>query len=179
MRRSMTESILPSEVIESLEGRLQESPSPSTPDPVHDMGPASINPINDTYSGSLDDAASLLLRQLSPSIRDFAFELADITLKIPRWQLVLGTILSQYESGNLQAPSIDPAWRQMEIAVRQSTCLQCGREFQPKRYGQAYCSPQCGDAVRRADIMKVRELRDAEMKFRKEMDRVASGGALS
>ena len=180
MTRTRVEAILPSEVIENLEERVQSLQPPDVPT-EQPSGPEPLTPINDTYSGTLDDAASLLLRQLSPAIRDFAFELADITLKVPRWQLILGTILSQYESGNLQAPSIDPAWRQMEIAVKQSICQyhKCRKEFSPKRYGQSYCSPQCGDEVRREEIAKVRAERENELKFRKAVDRVASGGILS
>jgi len=171
------ETILPSEVIAELEGRLHESPSPTTPNPIP-PNPTyeAINPINDTYSGSLDDAASLLLRQLVPSIRDYAFELADIILKIPRWQLILGSVLCQYESGNLQAPSIDPSWRQIEVAVGTSTCGQCGEIFIPKRYGQLYCSPNCGNLVRKGEIDRINKMKDEELKFRKKVEAVEIGG---
>ena len=43
----------------------------------------------------LNDAADILLSKLEPSIRSYAFEVADLVLKIPRWQLVLGTLMAQ------------------------------------------------------------------------------------
>ena len=172
MTRSKGETILPSEVIESLEEKMQE-PS-STPDPINppptDLGPEPINPISDTYSGSLDDSASLLLRQLVPSVRDYAFELADITLKIPRWQLVLGAVLCQYESGNLQAPSIDPSWRQMEVVSGTSICAYCKKSFVPKRYGQSYCSSACGTLARKDEIDRINLQKAKELEFRKKVE---------
>ena len=179
MTRNKGETILPSEVISELEERLQEGPSPSTldlDDPTYNLGPDPINPINDTYSGSLDDAASLLLRQLTPSIRDYGFELADIILKIPRWQLVLGAVLCQYESGNLQAPSIDPGWRQIEVAVGTSTCGRCKKVFVPKRFGQLYCSPECGNLARKGEIDRINKGKAEELKFRKKVEAAEMGG---
>ena len=170
MTRTKGGTILPSEVIQGLEERLQESPSPSTETPQRDLGPESINPINDTYSGSLDDAASLLLRQLVPSIRDYAFELADLILKIPRWQLLLGAVLSQFESGTLQAPSIDPSWKQIEVVVGNSPCLQCKKIFIPKRFGQLYCSPECGNLARKVEIDRINKQKEEELKFRKRVE---------
>ena len=176
MTRNRTEAILPSEVISELGERLQESPLQPTDDPQKDLGPEPLTTINDTYSGSLDDAASLLLRQLTPSIRDYALELADIVLKIPRWQLVLGTVLCQFESGNLQAPSIDPGWRQIEVAVGTSTCGQCKKTFVPKRFGQLYCSPECGNLARKAEIDRINKGKAEELKFRKKVEAAEMGG---
>lgn len=178
MTRNKGETILPSEVISELGERLQESPEMVDKTPQCGPGPEPINPINDTYSGSLDDAASLLLRQLTPSIRDYALELADIILKIPRWQLVLGSILCQYESGNLQAPSIDPAWRQIEVAVGTSTCRleQCKKVFVPKRFGQLYCSPECGNLARKDEIDRINKGKAEELKFRKKVEAAEMGG---
>lgn len=173
------ENILPSEVIESLGERLQESPPTNAPTPQSDLGPEPLRTINDTYSGSLDDAATLLLRQLVPSVRDYAFELAEITLKIPRWQLVLGAVLAQFESGTLQAPSIDPSWRQIEVAIGTSICKQCSKSFTPKRYGQTYCSPQCGNLARKAEIDRINKQKDEELKFRKKVEAVEMRGAVT
>lgn len=174
------ENILPSEVIESLGERLQESPPPSTESPQRDLGPEPHQTINDTYSGSLDDAASLLLRQLVPSVRDYAFELADIILKIPRWQLVLGAVLCQYESGNLQAPSIDPSWRQMEVVSGTSICgsgtpYGCKKIFIPKRFGEKFCSPTCGTLARKGDIDRINKMKAEELKIRKKIEAVEMG----
>lgn len=94
---------------------------------------------------SLEEAANLILSNLEPAVRDFAFEIADTVLKIPRWCLLLGSLLAQYESGTLVSPSIDPAWIS-EKAVRDTTrvCAHCYREFTPKRLNQKYCSNTCG-----------------------------------
>lgn len=178
MTRNRTEAILPNEVIQDLEKSLQEPSQVIDKTPPPDLGPEPLITVNDTYSGSLDDAASLLLRQLTPSIRDYAFELADIILKIPRWQLVLGSILCQYESGNLQAPSIDPGWRQIEVVAGTSTCQleQCKKIFVPKRFGQLYCSPDCGNLARKAEIDRINKGKAEELKFRKKVEAAEMGG---
>lgn len=182
MARMKGESILPSEVIADLGERMQEPTPDPTSSPPTNLGPESINPINDTYSGSLDDAASLLLRQLVPSIRDYAFELADITLKIPRWQLVLGAVLSQYGSGNLQAPEIDPSWRQIEVASGTSICGKdtldgCKKSFIPKRYGEMFCSPTCGNLARKRGIAEINQRKADELKVRRMVEKAEARGA--
>jgi hypothetical protein len=174
------ETILPSEVIESLEERMQESSSSPSSQPQTASGPEPFNPINDSYSGSLDDAASLLLRQLVPSVRDYAFELADITLKIPRWQLVLGSVLSQYSSGNLQAPEIDPSWRQIEVVSGSSICGKgtldgCKRPFTPQRYGEMFCSPDCGNKARKRQIDEINQKKADELKLRRRIEAIEKG----
>ena len=178
MTRNRTEAILPSEVIQDLEKSMQEPPEVIDKTPPTDFGPEPLVTVTDTYTGSLDDAASLLLRQLTPSIRDYALELADIILKIPRWQLVLGSILCQYESGNLQAPSIDPGWRQIEVAVGTSTCRLegCKRVFVPKRFGQLYCSPECGNLARKGEIDRINKGKAEELKFKRKVEAAEMGG---
>jgi len=169
------ETILPNEVIENLGEQLKVNQTEVAP--PTDKGPEPIQPINDTYSGSLDDAASLLLRQLVPAVRDYAFELCDLTLKIPRWQLVLGAVLAQFESGTLQAPSIDPSWRQIEVAVGVSTCkyVKCGKTFPPKRFGQSYCSPQCGNLARKEEIDRINKEKAHDLKIRKHIESIEMG----
>lgn len=92
----------------------------------------------------LNVAADLLLDQLVPSIRDFAKELADIQLHIPRWQLVIGSLLAQYQSGTLSAPSIDPGWTSDRPTLTHARCEVCGNFFEPERIGQRFCSNACG-----------------------------------
>ena len=168
------DAIVPEEVLESVSARLKEM-APVDPPDISTLGSTPELPINDTYSGSLDDAASLLLKQLTPSIRDYAFEIADLTLHIPRWQLLLGAFMSQYESGQLPAPSIDPSWRRAEIAEFQSICKQCGKTFQPKRYGQVNCSPECGTLARKAEITAINKRKGEELKVRKAVEKIAMG----
>lgn len=175
MARNRTETILPSEVIQELGEKMQEGPGYPQVPTERVIGPEPTNPINDTYSGSLDDAASLLIRQLDPSIRDYAFELADIILKISRWQLVLGAVLCQYESGNLQAPSISPSWRQIEVVSGMSTCKQCKEVFIPKRFGQSYCSPECGNLARKEEIDRINKRKAEELAFRKKVEAAERG----
>jgi len=93
---------------------------------------------------SLNDAATLIINQLPPSFRDFAFEVADVILKIPRWQLVAGILLFSAESGNLVSPSLDPSWTTNGISLSTSTCPECGKQFTPYRLGQIFCSNECG-----------------------------------
>ncbi len=63
--------------------------------------------------------------------------------------------MSQYESGNLTAPSIDPSWRQVELLQKDSICEECKEKFIPKRLRQKYCenkTPRCGDIVRGREL---------------------------
>lgn len=166
----MTKQVLTDEILSKVkEERLPSSSfTPSTP-PTNGEPPTQV--INETYSGSLDDAATLLLNILTPSIRSLAMELADITLKIPRWQLLLGSMLAQYEGGCLAAPSIDPSWRQIEVAIGRSFCRICKREFTPKRFGQLFCSTPCGDVARGTAIEEAKtKKREEDLAFR---DRIA------
>lgn len=140
------------------------------------QGPPALQPVTDNYSGSLDDAASLLLRQLDPSVRDYAFELADLTLKIPRWQLLLGAVLSQFESGNLQAPSIPPGWSKIEVVSGTSICEWCKKPFTPVRYGQKFCVDLCGNMKRKAEIAAINAQKERELKLRKATEHAAIEG---
>ena len=151
--------ILPEEVLDGVKERFGTSPPSSPPT---DLGNPPSPIIGETYSRSLDDAATLLLNILSPSIRSYVLELADITLHIPRWQLLLGALMSQYESGNLTAPSIDPSWREVEAIIGDSICdlETCKKTFTPKRFKQRYCSTQCGDIARGIEIKRRNKERD-------------------
>jgi len=93
---------------------------------------------------SPEAAADVLLSKLEPSIRNYAIEVADLVLKIPRWQLVLGTLMAQYQSGALVAPYIDPSWQVEQITESSSVCERCGETFVPHRLKQRYCSNKCG-----------------------------------
>ncbi len=146
------EQVLSEEILSGIQAKF----TPQSPTPI-DLGMEEnkSREIGETYSGSLDDAATLLLGILQQSVRDYAIELADITLKIPRWQLILGSLMSQYESGNLTAPSIDPSWRQVELLQKDSICEECKESFVPKRLRQKYCenkTPRCGDIVRKREF---------------------------
>jgi hypothetical protein len=113
--------------------------------------------VEERISSALDDAANLILSQLTPSIREYATELADIVLKVPRWQLVLGAVLAQYESGSLPNIALDPGWRQIEITVGDSTCQECQQKFTPKRMGQKFCSNKCGSLSQRRVIDEMKK----------------------
>jgi len=165
--------ILPEEVLDGVKERFATSPPSSTP---ADLGNPPSPIIGETYSRSLDDAASLLLNILSPTIRSYVLELADITLHIPRWQLLLGALMSQYESGSLTAPSIDPSWREVEAIIGDSTCALCQTKFTPKRFGQKYCSQKCGDEARGAEIKARNKERDDFQ--RKEREAAKEAGML-
>jgi hypothetical protein len=153
--------ILPEEVLDGIKERFGTSPPSSLPTP-DGLGDPSTPIIGETYSRSLDDAATLLLNILSPAIRLYVFELSDVTLHIPRWQLLLGSLMCQYESGNLTAPSIDPAWREVEAVIGKSICGldTCKKQFIPKRFGQKFCSQQCGDIARGMEIKQRNKERD-------------------
>ena len=160
------------ELVKVIEGGIQaaiKQSAPSTPTTISQPPQDMI--VGETLHSSLDDAATSLIRMLSPSIRDYALELADVTLKIPRWQLVLGTMMAQYESGTLNNPSIDPSWRQVEAIIGKSKCETCGIEYIPKRFGQKYCSNKCGTAARQKEIEERNRKRDEIEKKRAELMR--------
>jgi predicted nucleic acid-binding Zn ribbon protein len=123
--------------------------------------------VEERMTSALEDAATLILSQLTPSIREYAMEIADIVLKVPRWQLVLGCVLAQQESGTLANPSIDPGWRQVEISLGTGTCKECGQPFPPKRMGQRFCSNKCGSAAQKKQIEIDREKKKREDEMRR------------
>jgi hypothetical protein len=92
----------------------------------------------------LNDAANLLLEQFTPVVREFTIELAEIVLKIPRWQLVCGSLLAQFEGGCLAAPSLDPGWSSERRLVGVRKCEECGELFEPFKPFQKYCTNKCG-----------------------------------
>src|SRR3972149_871093 len=122
------------EILGTVKEGLSKSPT-GNPTPLTNAEGAPLS-IEGSFHGSLEEAANLLLTILPDSIRDYACELADITLKIPRWQLLLGSMMAQQESGNLAAPSIDPGWRQVEMLIKESICHFCKKGFPPKHSGQ-------------------------------------------
>ena len=160
------QQILSEEILEGIKGGLLKAPTPSPTQPLTNAEEASP-PIEASFHGSLEEAANLLLSILTPSVRELANELADITLKIPRWQLILGSLMAQQESGTLAAPSIDPAWRQIELITEKSICGYCKQEFQPKKFKQAYCSNLCGDKARGEEIVRQNKIK-AEIRKREE-----------
>jgi len=91
-----------------------------------------------------DEAANILLQRLDPPIRDYAIEVADLVLKIPRWQLLLGTVMAQYQSGALVAPYIDPSWQAQQVVESSGKCERCGKDFTPHKLRQRFCSNECG-----------------------------------
>lgn len=104
----------------------------------------------------LEASANIILSQLPSSTRDFVIEVADIVLKIPRWELVAGSILAQYSQGTLASPDLDPSWRDPVIAKIVSVCAyhDCVKEFVPKRRGQQFCSNECGGKQRKEELEK-------------------------
>jgi hypothetical protein len=132
--------------------RLSEGPIVQT-DTVEESinefqtGVPSSTPTATTTDISTEAAADILLSKLEPSIRNYAIELADLVLKIPRWQLVLGSLMCQYQSGSLVAPYIDPSWQVQQIAESSAKCEKCGEVFIPKRLKQRFCSNACGSAA--------------------------------
>jgi hypothetical protein len=156
MKHSEKDQLVPQEALAELAGKLggKTEEGPHIPSSLDELSPPE-GEIGDRLGGELEEAANLLLSQLSPAIRDYAFELADLTLHIPRWQLALGAILSQYESGTLQAPASDPGWGRA-VAIRERTAIcqnpSCKKIFIPKRFGEKACSPACGTVLRKAVI---------------------------
>ena len=106
----------------------------------------------------LERAANLLLEVLIPKVSEFAKEVADIVLKIPRWQLLLGSLLAQYEVGRLASPSIDPSWRSGRPLVVTKICEHCHTQFSPVKLRQRYCSNACGTLAQRSKDRNPREV---------------------
>jgi len=169
----MKRGFSPEDVLKEMKESLSTGEPAPPPDP-QTLGSPPIPTIGETYSGSLDDAATLLFNILTPSIRDYAFELADVTLHIPRWQLLLGSMLAQYESGNLAGPSVDPSWRQIEAVIGHSICPECKREFTPKRHKQTYCSNACGDQAR-GRVIKEEKKKVADFNRKVREGEIAAG----
>ena len=103
----------------------------------------------DESDKKLNEAAELILSQLTPAIREFAWEVADVVLKIQRWQLVCGSLLAQFESGCLQAPSIDPSWHREGTEFGYRICKYCGNNFVPFKAFQETCDNICGLAYQK------------------------------
>ena len=97
------------------------------------------------FTAELEAATNLLLSQLMPTLRDFFIEVADIVLKVPRWQLLLGSMLAKYQDGSLPSPFIDPSWANgVTIVLNKVQCEECGGVFEPTKLGQRFCSNACG-----------------------------------
>jgi hypothetical protein len=143
---------------EALISEPSEGASREVTEDIIDQGQAhSIEGPSVTVKLGLNDAADILLSKLEPSIRNYAFEVADLVLKIPRWQLVLGTLMSQYQSGALVAPYIDPSWQSEQIIESAGVCKRCKKTFTPKRIHQVYCSNECGSlAIREENESRAR-----------------------
>ena len=159
------------EILGTVKEGLSKSPT-GNPTPLTNAEGAPLS-IEGSFHGSLEEAANLLLSIIPTSIRDYACELADITLKIPRWQLLLGSMMAQQESGNLAAPSIDPGWRQVEMLLKQSICQYCKKEFPPKHAGQKFCSNLCGDKARGEEITRQNKFKDEIRKREEQAEREA------
>ena len=165
--------ILSEEILSTVQEGLSKPPTSPLPSP-QTLAEGAPPAIEGSFHGSLEEAANLLLTILPNSVRDYACELADITLKIPRWQLLLGALMAQQESGTLAAPSIDPSWRQVELLIHTNTCEHCHKEFQPKRQGQKYCSNACGDAERKIEIGRQNAFKE-EIRRREEQAQREAG----
>ena len=156
MARKRTEDILEefSKVtgVDPEEALISEPPLEAS----QDVGETTESPVA-TIKLGLNDAADILLSKLEPSIRNYAFEVADLVLKIPRWQLVLGTLMAQYQSGALVAPYIDPSWQSEQIVESAGVCERCQKPFTPKRIKQRYCSNECGSmAIKESNESRTR-----------------------
>ena len=167
----MGDQILSEEILGTVKGGLSKVPAPSPQTTPINQTEGAPPPIEGSFHGSLEEAANLLMTVLPTSIKDYACELADIVLKIPRWQLLLGSLMAQQESGSLTAPSLDPGWRQVELLIQKSTCPQCNQSFTPDHFGQLYCTNKCGNLARKVQIDKDNALkakiREAEQKAMK------------
>lgn len=102
----------------------------------------------------LEASANIILSQFPSSVRDFIIEVADIVLKIPRWELLAGSVLAQYAQGTLSSPDLDPSWRDPILVENVGICKQCAGEFIPTRRGQMFCTNECGGKWRKGELEK-------------------------
>jgi hypothetical protein len=143
MARKRTEDYLAElSNIDAVETSAEPTTSELTNSMMTDAEPGIVSPVNVNLTP--EAAADILLSKLEPAIRTYAIEVADLVLKIPRWQLVLGTLMAQYQSGALVAPYIDPSWQVEQIVESASKCERCGKDFVPHRLRQRFCSNECG-----------------------------------
>jgi hypothetical protein len=125
-----------------------EEGSDHSPEGAAQLSQGAAQPaVTETLEQRLESAANLLLSQFTPPITLFAEEVADVVLKIPRWQLICGSLLAQYEGGSLPAPSIDPAWVREGTLTGTRECAYCHKHFEPFKAFQKYCDNVCGNAA--------------------------------
>ncbi len=98
---------------------------------------------------SLNDCAEALIGHLDEQSRDFAIECANIILKIPMWQLVVGHLRQVADRGEMQSPWLDSDWGKDPVKLENINCLTCGNPFSPIRLGQSYCCNGCGSNIGR------------------------------
>jgi len=95
--------------------------------------------INDSL---LNKAADRLVAQLPGETEELMFALQkDHTLDM--WKLVCGVIYHCYQTGELSAFELDPAWSD-GFREKDLICEHCKEPFKAKRMGQRFCSTNCG-----------------------------------
>jgi len=106
-------------------------------------------PLEQTASTGVHDieaCAKVLVEKLPAAVREQCYELAYLHRRVPLWVIVMGHVLAMYQGGRLFSPSFDPSWGMASYQgpMVASTCEYCADPFVPRRWGQRYCSNQCG-----------------------------------
>lgn len=142
--------------------QMDVAPTPPPPPPVIKTSPmiASIA-VSPLSSEKLNEAASVIIAQFPPLISEYILELTDLVLHIPRWHLVAGALLAQYEQGNLMGVPIDPLWGGEVIDPnRKSECEWCHKLIEdPKKMLQRF-HQECGISYNREQADKRRKERE-------------------
>jgi endogenous inhibitor of DNA gyrase (YacG/DUF329 family) len=90
-----------------------------------------------------------LEKVLTQPVRISISAVAD-SLKMPKWQLVLGLLNHLHQSATLNCPVIDPSWKdadQMLLIGQEVKCPECGVMYVQQWPRQVYCSSKCGNEV--------------------------------
>jgi hypothetical protein len=95
---------------------------------------------------AVDVLAKAIVFKLSKADRDWLVEIVRITSR-PLWQVLLGQYIRNRSHSAAQAPFFDPSWQPGALKHDSPVdCQRCGVQFMPSRYGQLFCSNECGSA---------------------------------
>ena len=94
-------------------------------------------------------AVNLINRTLPSYVKDFADDMCEMSLKIPRWQHLMGVYRLAFDMSLFPQPLLDPGWEEHADRVNSmSKCPKCREMFKPGYIGQLYCSNKCGAEAR-------------------------------
>lgn len=89
-------------------------------------------------------AVNLIKRTMPEYVKEFSDDICEETIKIPRWQHLMGMYRLANDMSLFPQPLLDPEWEERTEGKSQNKCPHCKKMFTPKYIGQLYCTNQCG-----------------------------------